>query len=216
MPQHLSSEHAWKLSIIRSRHRCLVHRGLMPAPIQPPGAVLLEAEGQQWYTSVTTPGVIEHLMQGGALYYHSRVCRQGNWRGHVREDRAVETTMPDLAVYAPPQEIPSPQSLPSGADTATPDLDMSAHRSCTLDEYDEQHLAYLAERHQAGTRSSGSISDLTTQVMSLLMRNLSGQLRCSQPEPRCLSAPLMLSKYIYMLDEAPCLMLAQARVLRKS
>ena len=151
-----------------------------------------------------------------ALYYHSRVCRQGSWRGHVQGDRAVETTMPDTAVHAPPQELPSPQSLPSGADTATPDLDMSANPSCTLDECDEQHLAYLEERHQAGTRSSGNISDLTTQVMNLLMRNLSGQLRCSQPEPRCLSAPLMLSRYIYMLDEAPCLMLAQARVLRKS
>ena len=65
VPQHLTSEYAWKLGIIRSRHRCPVHRGLMPASIRPPGTVLLGAEVEQWYTRVPTPGVTEHLTQRG-------------------------------------------------------------------------------------------------------------------------------------------------------
>ena len=88
----------------------------------------------------------------------------------------------DTPVHTPPQVPLSPESLPSGADVAIPgvDLDMSTHPSCTLDEYDEQHLAYMEDVcHQTRARSTECTSDLTTQVMSVLMRTLSGDSRCS-------------------------------------
>ena len=88
---------------------------------------------------------------------------------------------PDALVHTPPQVPLSPESLPSGADVAIPgvDLDMSTHSSCTLDEYDGRHLAYMEECHQPRARSTECTSDLTTQVMSVLMRTLSGDSQCS-------------------------------------
>ena len=60
--------------------------------------------------------------------------------------------MPDTAVNAPPQVLRSPESLPGGADSATPDLDTSAHPSCTLDDYNKQHLC-IHGRSSPDTRS---------------------------------------------------------------
>ena len=116
------------------------------------------------------------------LFYHSRVCRQRLWWGHARGITALEKdATPDIPVHTPPQVPLSHESLPSGADVAIPgvDLDMSTHPSRTLDEYDDQHLAHMEECHQTCARSTECTSDLTTQVMSVLMRTLSGDSQCS-------------------------------------
>ena len=107
-----------------------------------------------------------------ALFHHSRVCRQNNWRGHPRENRALDKdAMPNAAIYAPSQLPLLPESLPSNASLVTPNMDMSdlsAPNPCSLEECDEQHLAFIEECYQT--------SDLAAEVMSLLMRNLTGEL----------------------------------------
>lgn len=146
------------------------------------------------------------------LFNHTRRCIQTRrvLLGPASQNEAQPAATGDATASLPQSSC---IGSPGGTEAPTSATD-SPMADGTLDDYEAQHLAFMEECHQNQAASQRSTSGLTEEVMSFLMRALSGQCKSLSLQLSWLTSPMVPysvcashSKLYYMivLLSAACL-----------